>query len=250
MARSTLIRTHQRDLAIVTNQAAQDLGVLWRDGFKSADTARDLLLRGLPQLTEFYGSAAATLGADFYDNLRDAAKVKGSFRAMPARPVTGEALDVLARVAVGPLFQANPDPAAAFSLARGGLQRHIANADRQTVREASIEDPGSQGWTRVGFGECDWCQQFIDGEVHFTEGYDFDAHDHCGCTAVSVFNGQRASDLMRDLPEIERPEVLRGFDALSRDKVEKQIAILEPLKDSDYRTTQLAKLRARLDVLS
>jgi hypothetical protein len=40
---------------------------------------------------------------------------------------------------------------------------------------------------RVGNGECDWCQRFLDGEVHYAEGYDFAAHDHCGCTAEPVF---------------------------------------------------------------
>jgi hypothetical protein len=94
---------------------------------------------------------------------------------------------VLARVAVGPLFGDKPDLLAALTLARGGVQRHVANAARETVRYSSIQDRGAVGWVRVGSGECDWCRQYLDGVVHDVEGYDFDAHDHCGCTAEPVF---------------------------------------------------------------
>ena len=54
-------------------------------------------------------------------------------------------------------------------------------------RLAAVEDSRAQGWMRVGDGGCDWCQQYLDGEVHYVEGYDFDAHDHCNCTAQPVF---------------------------------------------------------------
>jgi hypothetical protein len=41
---------------------------------------------------------------------------------------------------------------------------------------------------RQGNGECDWCTGLLDGEVHYVEGYDFDAHDDCRCIAVPVFD--------------------------------------------------------------
>lgn len=186
MAQSLLTRTHRRDLRVLTDQAGSDLRILWRD-FGSADAARDTLMRALPLLVAEYGSAAATLGADYFDDARDAAGVRGRFRAEPARTVAEEALDVLARVAVGPLFGATPRPADALTLATGGLQRHIANADRETVTQAAVQDRKS-GWVRVGDGGCDWCAEYLDGEVHYTEGYDFDAHDHCNCSAEPVFD--------------------------------------------------------------
>ena len=140
----------------------------------------------LPRLVTIYGAAASTLAADYFDDLRDASEAKGRFRAIPAEPDT-DGLDRLARFAVGPMFQASPDPAAALSLASGGAQRSIANASRLTVVQSSLEDPRAQGWVRVGFGECDWCQQYLDGEVHYTEGYDFNAHNNCNCTAETAY---------------------------------------------------------------
>jgi len=180
-----LSRRLQKDLAQLTGIAANDLRLLFRQ-FDTAEAAREGLLDVLPRMVSIYGAAAATLAADYFDDLRDAAEVKGSFRAIPAEPQTG-GLDVLARWAVGPMFQAAPDPLAALSLAAGGAQRSIADAARLTVVESAIQDPRAQGWTRVGHGECDWCKQYLDGEVHYTEGYDFQAHNNCGCTAETVY---------------------------------------------------------------
>lgn len=180
-----LSRELQKDLFALTDIAANDLRVMFRQ-FGTAEAARDGLIRMLPQLVTIYGAAAATLASDYYDELRDAAGVKGRFRAIPAVPVTS-GLDALAVWSVGPMFQAIPDPSAALSLAAGGAQRSIADAARETVVQSSLEDSRARGWVRVGHGECDWCQQYLDGEVHYSEGYDFQAHNRCNCTAETAF---------------------------------------------------------------
>jgi hypothetical protein len=180
-----LTKALRSDLNGLTNIAHNDLRILFRQ-FNTAEAARDGLMDVLPRLVTIYGSAAATLAADYFDDLRDASEVKGRFRAIPAEPVTG-GLDVLARWAVGPMFQEVPDPASSLSLAAGGAQRSIADAARLTVVQSSLEDPRAQGWVRVGSGECDWCQKYLDGEVHYTEGYDFQAHNNCGCTAEPAY---------------------------------------------------------------
>lgn len=188
MAQATLTRLHRRDLRVLTDESERDLERLWRE-FSTPQDARDMLMRALPQLVAVYGSAAATLGADYYDNMRDAANARGSYRAAPAAPVEGEALDVLARVAVGPLFSAKPDLASALTLAKGGLQRHVANADRETVRVASVEDSRARGWQRVGAGGCEFCQMLLGRGAVYTEATaDFEAHDHDQCSAEPVFD--------------------------------------------------------------
>ena len=83
MATSTLVRNHRRDLSMLITIAANDLRILFRD-FDTGEAARDALQAFLPQLVAIYGSAAATLGADWYDDLREAAAVKGRFIAIPA----------------------------------------------------------------------------------------------------------------------------------------------------------------------
>jgi hypothetical protein len=178
---------HRQNLRSLTNLAERDLEQLWRE-VDDAVRARDALMDVLPPLTGLYGTAAASLAADYYDDLRDAQRAAGAFSAIVADLVDPEALTVLARVAVGPLFGASPDMAAALVLAKGGLQRHVANTARETVRTSTVEDRAARGWVRVGSGSCDWCRQYLTGEVVSDPGYGFDAHDHCGCTAEPVFS--------------------------------------------------------------
>ena len=180
-----LSRALRRDLAALTGIAANDLSILWRQ-FDTAEDARDGLMEALPRLVALYGAAAATLASDYFDSMREDSGVRGRFEAITAEPELG-GLAVLARWAVGPLFQADPDPDAALSLAGGGTQKAIADAARLTVVQSSIQDRASAGWVRVGDGGCDWCAKFLDGEVRYSPGYDFAAHNNCGCTAEPVY---------------------------------------------------------------
>lgn len=198
------VRAHRRDVKELAELAAGDLRALFRQ-VGTADEARDALLDTLPRLTSVYGSAAATLGADWYDDMRDAQGIAKRFSAIPATlPDRGRA-DALARWAVTPLYQADMDFTTARIKATGGLQRIIANADRQTVRESTLQDISKAGWMRVGSGACTWCQQYLDGEVHYVEGYDFDAHDFCGCSVSPVWD---ESDAEAPQSVITEPEPL------------------------------------------
>lgn len=185
---TALRSTHRRDLRTLTALAERDLSALWKQ-FDSAVAAREALRDVLPRLVAVYGTAAATLAADYFDEARDAAEARGRFQAIPVEPADTAALDVLARVAVGPLFAAKPDFASALVLARGGLQRHIANADRLTVATSSVHDPQARGWQRVGDGRtCEFCSMLLGrGAVYSEATADFQAHDHCGCIAEPVF---------------------------------------------------------------
>lgn len=169
----------------VTALATRDLSAVWRQ----VDTRQPLavkrvMLDALPVIGETYGDIAATVAADLYDTLREEAAPRRAFSADPA-PLNAKArLEATARWGIEPLFGAAPTPATALTLLGGGLQRFIADAHRDTITEAIAADPVKVGWVRAGIGECDWCQQYLDGEVHYVEGYDFDAHDNCHCIAV------------------------------------------------------------------
>src|SRR5690242_12439623 len=104
---STLVRAHRRDLEELLRLALADLGLVWRE-VSTADAAREALLDLLPSLAATYGAAAATLGADWYDEMREAAEMPGRFRAIPAEPEI-ERTGALARWGIAPLFSAKPD---------------------------------------------------------------------------------------------------------------------------------------------
>lgn len=184
----------RQGLADLTQLAEADLRRLWVKLINlPAERVRDALMDILPLLAATYGEAAGALGADWYDEIREEADARGSFRAEPA-PVPGSArFEALARWGVDPLFRANPDPAAALTLIAGGMQRTIADVHRLTVVESSLRDPAAEGWQRIGQGDnCGFCNMLIGrGAVYKEATVTFKSHDHCNCIAGPAFDSGR-----------------------------------------------------------
>lgn len=180
-------RAAVNELAVL---ASVDIDVLIRsvsDGIE----ARAILAEAFPDLAAVYGSAAGSLAADWYEELRDAADAPTGFRVLPADLPDAGRYDSLARWAVDPIFAAEPDFATATTRAAGGMQRIIANAGRDTIIGSSTADPAAQGWKRMASaGACGFCRMLADRGVVYTKAsVDFGAHDHCSCVAVPQFGG-------------------------------------------------------------
>lgn len=188
MVAATQVEQHRADLAAVTTLAVADLALVFAQ-LRTAEAVRDGLLEVLPRLVALYGAAAATLGADWFEEVRDAEDVPGRFTAIPAVLPDRARTDALARWGVEPLFSAEPDVAIAESKVGGGLQRIITNADRESVTASSVQDPRARGWARAGSGDgCDFCRLLIGRGAVYTEATAaFESHDRCGCIAVPVF---------------------------------------------------------------
>lgn len=174
----------------LTALAGADLDALWRQ-LATADQAREALMDVLPALVTTYGSAAGTVAADWYDDLRDEQGVRGRFTAIPAE-LREPGTDELARWGLSPLFGENPDWGAARVLIGGGLQRRIANAGRETVMGSSVQDPSADGWQRTTAGDgCLFCQMLAGrAELYSESTADFAAHDNCNCEAVPAWSGR------------------------------------------------------------
>lgn len=180
---------HRRDVAELERIAQNDLRILFSQA-NTPDEVRDALLDVVPRLVEIYGSAAATLGADWYDELRDEAGVPGRFRAIPAAYVADSGrTESLARWAVSPMYQAEPDKATTFAKAWGATQRLIADADRESVIGSARKDPRAGGWSRHTNGKtCRFCTDIAArGAVYSADTADFSSHDDCDCSAVPAF---------------------------------------------------------------
>lgn len=187
-----LTAAHRAELKLLTGLASRDLSLIWKR-FNLADAAgvRDGLAAILPDLVAMYGAAAATLGADWYDEVRAAADVDGRFTAVAATLPDVGRTDALAGWAVAPLFSATPDPVSALTLVTGGLQRIVADADRQSVMLSSIRDPAAHGWQRVAAGGCAFCSMLAGrGTVYAESSASFASHDHCHCHAAPAFRGE------------------------------------------------------------
>jgi hypothetical protein len=140
----------------------------------------------LPSLVDTYGAASSALAAEWYLAARDQAQVPGRFTPLPAR-IADTGIPELVGWAVGSAFNLD----GALTLVSGGVSRRVQNFGRTTIVDSSFADPGAEGWIRVGLpSHCSWCDQYLDGEVHYVEGYGFNAHDHCHCQAVPAFAGR------------------------------------------------------------
>ena len=174
-------------MAGLAGEAAAILADLWPT-LSTADEARDALMDELPLLVDGYGAAAATLAADWYDEARTEAGVAGRFAAIPAEPELG-GVPVLARWAVGPLYQSVPDWDSALALAQGGLSRAVDDVSRDTITGSSVADPKVRGWRRMGAGSCSFCAMLISrGAVYNERTAKFASHNACHCFAAPAWD--------------------------------------------------------------
>lgn len=173
-----------RDLGIV---ATNDLNILWRSVRDNRD-AKQALFDLLPDLTETYGAAAASIAADYYDNLRHDHEIKGRFTAVIPEPS-----DLGTESLIKWALSTATDGETFRSLIEGGFQRRIANGARNVVTTSSYADPKADGWLRTGRGECAFCALLISrGAVYTSEmSAEFAAHDRCHCGVAPAWNPEQ-----------------------------------------------------------
>lgn len=185
-----LAQFRQRKNSLV-ELARRDLVDFWSSLNLTGDPARvrDALLDFFPELVAAYGDAAALLGADFYDELRNVPPSAASFRALLAEPPDTAQARASARWGVGALFVDEPDPRQALDKLEGAAQRLVLQAARTTIVRSAGRDPVRRGFARVPAGAtCAFCTMLASrGFVYATEesaGKYNDWHDKCDCDVV------------------------------------------------------------------
>lgn len=200
-------RDLRQGLADLTDLAKRDL----RDALARAKTpihARTILGDVMADLIDAYGTAAATLAADWYDDTRERLAISGAFTAIPA-----EINDTGAQALLGWALDSSTDLKTFETLTLGGYTRRILRFGRATVTRSSVADPGARGWQRTGAGECGFCRMLIGrGAVYGESTADFASHDHCNCSAVPAFNGEPIpvkpfTPSARDISDADRARV-------------------------------------------
>lgn len=170
-----------RDLMIL---AESDIRDLWR---LVQDAGPDALYELLPDIIDTYGSAAQSIAADHYEQVRDLAEVPGSFTPIVEPPANTGAGSL-----VGWATSTATSPEAFQLMILGGVQRRIVNQSRDVVRLSSIADPRAGGWMRTGSGGCGFCAMLISrGAVYSEKSVDFASHDNCNCNAAPAFNREQ-----------------------------------------------------------
>lgn len=186
----------ERNLALngLTDAMKRDFTRIWmRLDLSNPDVLRDPLAEVLASIADKYGTAAAALAADFYDDMRESVVKTGSrFTPILAELPDAARFESLSGWGIGPLFGANPDPAMALRNLVGGLQYDVTNAYMGTIAQSSIADPAADGWQRVAdAGACKFCRMLEGrGSVYSEAGVLFGAHDHCGCSGEPAWKGE------------------------------------------------------------
>lgn len=139
---------------------------------------------------------SAGLASAYLKQARQAAGIKGTLSVLFAEPLPDEqftrSLETTSIIALKDSSKRRVDPGLAMRNAltetQGSMARLVLNAGRSTITQTAIADPRSVGWQRVGIGKCDFCQMLLGrGAVYSEATADFEAHDHCGCTAEPVY---------------------------------------------------------------
>lgn len=149
----------QRAYAALAKLSQRDLARLWAKlNLGKPDKLADPLTEILDALVGRYGSAAASLAADWYDEARADAPAEGRFAAVAATLPDTDRLGALSRWGVGPLFGADPDGATALALIAGGLQRLVLDMGRNTTTGSAAADPGRPRYARhASANACAFC---------------------------------------------------------------------------------------------
>ena len=145
-----------------------------------------------------YGSVAASLAAEWYEDIRATEGVRGNFRALPqASPYGDDSVEGMVRRAVSPMFTDSPDVAAVMLTVSQNAGKYVLGASRETIRRNSFIDPGGTGFQRIARpGSCDFCIMLAGrGAVYKKETAFFASHGDCNCAAVPSWD--------RDAPEVD-----------------------------------------------
>ena len=196
---SQLTEQYRQAQLQIRAQALRDFSLLWPI-WKGDDNSFQELVTAALALVRVYRNISAAAAAAFYEAFREAAHAAGVpatvlGSAIPDDQVASS-LYVTGRDALRKALAAGqtPDAARATTLVRasGAVTRHIADGGRQTILDSVAADKEARGWARVTDGDpCYFCLTLASrGAVYKSEQTaSFEAHDHCECIAIPVFDG-------------------------------------------------------------
>ena len=165
-----------------------ELAKIWRGiNTLNANATRDLMLEAVPLLVTSYGDVAATVAADFYDDVRDASEARGRFTAEPVADLDADDLRGQVRWSLSPIYSRTPDPEQALSRLSGKVDEYTLQSGRDTVATNTRRDPAGPRWARVPVGKtCAFCVSLASrGAAYRSEESARGAnryHGGCDCT--------------------------------------------------------------------
>jgi hypothetical protein len=209
---STLIDRQVDALDAVGTLANRNLLAAYRPiRTRDARVATDALVAVTRDLTDVYGEMAASLSADYYEQVRRTSGRPGRFRARTATAVPDEQVDGMVRWAVTPLWATDPDRIRALLRLSAGLSRLIRDRGHRTVFD-NAQREGVRYVRRPRGDACAFCLMLASRDDYTSEASAFTVgtsrvrgsryagssfHDNCRCQPVPIYS-------MSDVPDINR----------------------------------------------
>lgn len=199
-------RSDVNRLSAATTKITDAADYVLSEFFSSVDLGRpvmvrDALLDALPVLAQEYGDLAATVAAEWYEQVR-LEEVGGSYSARLGATADVKAVQGSVRWAAGELY--TPDPQGTLVLLRNSLQRYVMQGARDTIAANVQADTGRPRYAVVPTGPtpCPWCLIMASrGWAYSTERNarkHSSYHDSCKCQVVPAWG--------------DAPPRLQGYD--------------------------------------
>lgn len=197
--------------AAATFQAAQDVvatelatrlrGVVAGFDLTNLRTAIPNITAIVAGMVRRYGSASTTLAVHHYVETRLAAGVRGSYTPVHAPPTPLPQIGSTVQWATQPLWQADPDVAAAEGQIIAGAEKLVMDAARDTTLLNVERDRKARGWARVPERSACWfCAMLATRGAAYRNDRtaSFRSHDHCRCHAEPVFGEYEPTAQIRE----------------------------------------------------
>lgn len=198
MSTAELTRQYRRQSLALRAATLRDLQRLWPAlDFARIDATFPTFLTGVMPLIQRDRRRAAGLASVYVKAHRLEAGIPGTVAVKLAGPApveqvatsmhytTVEAVKVATRAGYTPV------KAMESSLVQtmGSAGRLVLDGGRETVQATAVADPRTAGWQRVTSGGCTFCRMLAGrGAVYSEASSDFEAHDHCACSAEPVYH--------------------------------------------------------------
>jgi len=159
----------------------------------------DRFARAATTLTRARHGTSAGVAADYQESFRKAEQVAGRAAVKLARPLgVADALNAIRGAGLTGIINSrkagfSPQAAARNGLVKvlGATTRLVLGGGRDTIIESVAADTQVSRWQRVTSGEpCAFCAMLATrGAVFSANTADFEAHDHCSCSAEAAYEG-------------------------------------------------------------
>lgn len=179
------VASYRAQQAGVAALVKRDLTAFWDTlDLTKPEAVRDALLRFMPSLVTEYGEVAASVAADWYDDMRLAEGAAGRFRAQMADAVADALVEAQVRFGSQHLFTDTPTGTLDFLTLTA--TKYALYPGRTTIARSADRDPAASGWQRVTRpGACKFCRMLAGrGGVYKESTVYFASHGECNCAAV------------------------------------------------------------------